>query len=364
MKAIIIYSLALAALTSCSKSEKTTTPDNPTPQQPREIRISAAIEASAQTKAVTREVTTLEGPIDGTADIPNIQFLHKDDANSTQSSGLSFEGVTAITGTRGKNADSGGGNITFDNSAPQYDLVDNKYAYFVAYYPAGSVTSNVATFTIDGKTDILYAPLFNAGRYTDITSTPAMTFKHALAQLEVVCKAEENVSPDVMAKVWGKITKIEIATKETAKYKYSDQSFEFTTTESGGSNKLPLLGNDYKTAFAADGIEIPASTNTTVNAAGMFAPDNAANSTAPIKLAITTQVGSENAVTTEVTVQLTDGGSSSTSKGFERGKKHTATLTFKSSTKEISVTGTTVDKWDTGYTGTGDVTPGGTTVTP
>lgn len=333
------------------------TPDNPdTPQQPREIRISAAIEASAQSKAVTRDVTTLEGPIDGTTDIAGIQFLRKDDDNSTQTSGLSFDGVTVITGTRGKNADSGGGNITFDNSAPQYDLVNNKYAYFVAYYPAGAVNSSVATFTIDGKTDILYAPLFNAGRYTDITSTPAMTFKHALAQLEVVCKAEENVSADVMKEVWGKITKIEIATKETAKYKYSDQSFEFTTTEGSGSGskKLPLLKADYKTTF--ESIDIPASTNSTANAAGMFAPA-AENSNDAITLTITTQIDNGSEVTTEVSVQLTDGESSPTNKGFERGKKHTATLTFKSSTKEISVTGTTVEAWSTGYTGSADVTP-------
>ncbi|MCD8093613.1 MAG: fimbrillin family protein, partial [Bacteroides sp.] len=349
MKAIIIYSLALAALTSCAKSEEAITPDNPNnPLPPKEIHISAAIEASAQTKAVTRvDATPLEGPIDGTADIEGIQFLRKDDAASQSS--LSFDGATLITGTRTKNDDNAGttndGDITFDGTAPMYDLVDNKHAYFVAYYPAAaSVTSNVASLTIDGKTDILYAPLYDAGCYapTGSVSGSSMTFNHALAQLEVVCKAESGVSADVIKGIWGKIKKIEIATKETAKYKYSDQSFEFTTAEGSGSGskKLPLLKADYKTTFAS--IDIPASSNTTVNAAGMFAPA-AENSTNAINLTITTQVSGGSEVTTDVSVQLTDGSPSSTNKGFERGKKHTAILTFKSSTKEISVTGTSVD---------------------
>ncbi len=359
MKAIIIYSLALAALASCAKSEEVTTPDNPTPLQPKEIHISAAIEASAQTKAVTREVTTLEGPIDGTADITNIQFLRKDDTAGKNS--LSFDGITAITGTRTKNDNDNttttDGDITF-GTKQEYDLANNKHAYFVAYYPAGTVNNNVATFTIDGKTDILYAPLFDAGCYTGITSSPTMTFSHALAQLEVVCKAEAGVSIDVIKEVWGKIKKIEIATKEKASYAYSDQKFTFSTDESGGTKKLPLLGYDYKTAFDANGIEIPASTNTTVNAAGMFAPA-AASSTEALTLTITTQIGSQSEVTTDVSVQLKDG--SSSNKGFERGLKHTATLTFKSTTKEIKVTGTTITPWGTGYKGESDVTP---TVTP
>lgn len=360
MKAIIIYSLALAALTSCAKSEEVTTPDNPTPQTPREIRISAAIEASAQTKAVTRVETTPTGALDGTQDIPGIQFLRKDDTSGKNS--LSFEGVTAITGTRTKNDNDNttttDGDITF-GTKQEYDLANNKHAYFVAYYPAGTVENSVATLAIDGKTDILYAPLFDAGCYTGITSSPTMTFSHALAQLEVVCKAEESVSADVMAKVWGKIKKIEIATKETAKYKYSDQSFEFTTTEGGGSGskKLPLLKSDY-TDFETNGIEIPASTNTTANAAGMFAPDN--TGTSAIALTITTQVEGGQTVETPVSVQLTDA-DNTTQKGFERGKKHTAILTFKSSKKEISVTGTTITPWNEGYKGESDVTP---TVTP
>ena len=371
MKSIIIYTLALMALTSCSKNEEATTPDNPTPQTPqtpREIRISAAIEASAQSKAVTRaDVTPLTGPIDGTADIAGIQFLRKDDVASKSS--LSFEGVTAITGTRTKNDNNNStttdGDITFDGTPkPQYDLVNNHHAYFAAYYPAGTVDTDTktATFTIDGKTDILYAPLFDAGCYAaagSVTSS-TMTFSHALAQLEVVCKAESGVSIDVIKEVWGKIKKIEIATKEKASYAYSNQEFTFSTDENGGTGtkKLPLLGNDYKTTFAADGIDIPTYDNSTVNAAGMFAPAAESNTDA-ITLTITTQVNSGSAVTTEVAVQLKDG--SNNSKGFERGLKHTATLTFKSTTKEIKVTGTTITPWGTGYTGTGDVTPNSST---
>lgn len=356
MKSIIIYSLALVALASCSKSEEiATTPTNPdTPIAPKEIRISAAIEASAQTKTNT----TVTGPIDGTTEITGIQFLRKD-ANPSElvEGALSFDGISAIGGKRATSTS--GGNITFDGSAPTYDQTENKNAYFVAYYPAGTVANNVATLDIDGKTDILYAPLFNAGTYTaTITSGSVMNFKHALAQLEVVCMAEENISGDVMKEVWGKINKIEISTLAKAQYKYSDQSFEFKDAANGTTAaNMALLQKDYKTAFSA--IDVPTYVGTPssndVVAAGMFAPA-AENNTDAITLTITTQVADQSEVTTQVTVQLKDGDPSS-NKGFERGKKHTAILTFKTSTKEISVTGTTIAPWNTGYTGSVDINP-------
>ncbi|MCD8094461.1 MAG: fimbrillin family protein, partial [Bacteroides sp.] len=345
------------------------TPDNPNnPLPPKEIHISAAIEASAQTKATTRDESTLTGPIDGTVDIPGIQFLHKDAAASEATSGLSFEGVSVITGTRiATGTTNTGSSITFNGSAPQYDQKENKNAYFVAYYPVrenSSSSDNTATWTIDGKTDILYAERYDAGTYiaTITGGESPMTFKHALAQLEVVCMAEKDVSAEVMKKVWGQIQKIEISTLAKAKYKYSDQSFEFKDASDGTTAaNIELLQKDYKTAFAA--IDIPSHVATpsadNVVAAGMFAPA-AENSTAAITLTITTKVdgADASAVTTNVTVQLAKDG---TNKGFERGLKHTAILTFKTSKVDIEVTGTTITPWGTGYTGTGDVTP---TVTP
>ena len=368
MKSILIYSLALAALTSCSKSEEAITPDNPNnPLPPKEIHISAAIEASAQTKATTRaDATPLKGPIDGTADIPGIQFLHKD-ATTSEMSGevLSFDDATLITGTRiATGTATTGGSITFSGSAPQYDQKDNKNAYFVAYYPeATEVSSNVATLTIDGKTDILYAERYDAGSYTSIT-TNTMTFKHALAQIKVICKGAADATQGVIDEVWGKITKIEIETKAKATYTYATQKFAYAVSATGGatSDKLALLGSDYN-ALAANGVQIPAATaaiptsgsnDEGVIAAGMFAPDDEASSTAAVKLIITTQKDSESAVENNVDVQLMNG---VTQAAFISGKTHTVTLTFNSKEKNITVTGTKVEEWTPGYTGTGSVTP-------
>ena len=370
MKAIIIYSLALAALTSCAKSEEVTTPDNPTPLQPKEIHISAAIEASAQTKAVTRDAVTLTGPIDGNTDIEGIQFLRKNATNSDFSNGvLSFDGATLVTGKRtATNASSGGGDITFA-TVQTYDQKENKNAYFVAYYPVrenSSSSDNTATWTIDGKTDILYAERYDAGSYTSITSGSTMTFKHALAQIRVICKGATGAAQDVIDDVWGKITKIEIETKAKATYTYATQKFAYEVNSQSPetTDKLPLLGSNYQ-ALTTEGVQIPADiTAAGANdnngddgaiAAGMFAPDDNESSTAPIKLTITTKKDNAETTSGPIEVQLMNG--SNENAAFVSGKKHTVTLTFNSKEKNITVTKTEVAAWGTGYTGTGSVTP-------
>jgi hypothetical protein len=362
MKAIIIYSLALAALTSCAKSEEAITPDNPNnPLPPKEIHISAAIEASAQTKAVTRVNATLTGALDGTVDIPGIQFLKKDATNSTS---LSFADATPYVGTRTANNNTGtGGDITFTSaSQPQYSLVDQN-AYFVAYYPAGTLdeSAKTAAITIDGKTDILYTEIYDAGTYTEpkpgTTGSTHMTFKHALAQLEVICQTNSAESKDAVRDTWGQITKIELATNNTATYTYGTHVFTFSDTGSG--TKLPLVNSDYKTDFATVDIPDGSSTPTTATAAGMFAPTTTASA---LSLTITTAK-----LTQTVTVNLyaeSDTGES-TQMSFEAGKTHKVTLTFNSTTKDITVTKTEVAAWGDGYKGTGDVKPDNATpVTP
>lgn len=156
-----------------------------------------------------------------------------------------------------------------------------------------------------------------------------------------------------MRDTWGQITKIELATNNTAKYTYDTHAFSFEST--GGDGKLPLVASDYKNDFTA--VDIPEGTSSGVTAAGMFAPTTTASA---LSLTITTAK-----LTQTVTVDLYATGDNSTKKPFDAGKTHKVTLTFNSTTKDITVTKTEVAAWGTGYTGTGDVKPeNATTVNP
>lgn len=317
MKRILLSALLVGALTGCSKE---------TPEQPagnsREIRISTAIDGVDASKSVVL----------GSETQAEVQVLRKD--NATSAAPTDFSG-TPVSVTRETT-----GNLTFA-TAPTYDL-NNNYAFFAAYWPKGTPGSDKVTWAIDGATDIIATEAWNAGNYAAPVTT-GMTFSHQLAQLEVVCTADPagTTSLDVVKAAWGKITNIELVnTSNTVDMAYDGLSLTFGEA----TQTLALKKADYDTALASFDL---AKSNTTVNAAGMFAPGSG---TATIKLKVTSEKVTGGK---EIEVQLKQGGT--TDKGFEKGLKHTVTLTFGASTKDIAVTATTITAWSTGYEGSGSL---------
>lgn len=314
MKKIFIPAMAVIALAACSKEQ---------PQSPagtsRDIRITTSI-SGVESKAVAL----------GSEKQTEVQVLRKDNPTGTVPTDFSGSPVSVTRETSGS--------LTFA-TAPTYD-VNNNYAFFAAYHPKGNAGSNKATWTIDGKTDIITTAAWNAGNYAAPVAT-GMTFNHQLAQLEVICKADPSadVSEAAVQSAWGQITAIELVnTSATAEFAYDGLGMTFSTANA----TLPLSGPDYSAAFSNVTIT---KANSDVTAAGMFAP--AAAGTAPITLNVKSTVLTGGKT---VTVQLASAG---TDKGFEKGLKHTVTLTFGASTKNISATVTSITPWGSGYTGDG-----------
>lgn len=317
MKRLFISMLAVAAMASCSKSET----DDAGAGNSRDIKISSAIEVATSSKAALLPASALTG----------IHFLKVDGTVAP----ANMAGAVAYTGDRAATSE---GAITFV-SAPQYAMNDNN-AYLVGCYPgaAGGATVTEGTsvgWAIDGATDILVTPIWDAGKYS-AAKTTGMAFKHELAQLEVVCQAESGVPAGSVQATWGNITGIElVGTKTNALYTYADNAVTFT-----GSADKALLQNDYTAAFAPKAIADNGSV--AVDAAGMFAP-----STGVITLKVTTAAGGEKII--PVTLR-----SAGADKDFEKGLKHTVTLTFKAGSKDVS-TETAIDVWGEGYKGEGTV---------
>lgn len=339
MKKIYIAMLAAAVLAGCSKNEEGDGSETPQGGE-RAIVIASSIEAEGRTKAAVENGSALT----------EVQFLRQDVNGTTPPT--TYTGITAIEGSRAVD-----GTITFAaGSVPTYNK-NNYNAYFVAYWPKQAPVNEIVTWPVDGTTDILLTPAYNAGTYAaPLTggggaNGTAMQFKHKLAQLEVICIADDDadVSEDAVQETWGKITKVEILESNSqAKFDYTGPGGVTYDTPAA----IALVQSDYATGFPAAGIELLKTPNPVITAAGMFAPDVTAGSTAPVKLKIYTEKVTEGK---EVSVQLKSSAPSSENKPFEVGKKHTATLKFKASSLDVEILSTTIDTWDTGYTGSTDV---------
>lgn len=320
----LLPTLLLLGASGCSKEG----PEWPGART-REIRIASSIDAVGRTRAAQKPASALLGA----------KFLQ---VNAT-SMPAGMAGATLFTGDRAGDAT---GAITFTGSPVPLYSIGNDNAYIVGYWPGSgagvTITEGTSVaWTIDGKTDILLTPVWDAGKYaapnTGATGT-TMTFEHRLAQLEVICKAEAGRELSVVQAAWGAITSIElVGTLPGAKYTYAANAMTFT----GTAADMKLLKNDYETAFTQTAV--PANGNTAVTAAGMFAP-----STGVFQLLVKTVEVPEGI---RINVQLQAGGAN---KDFEIGKKHTVTLTFEPNPKNIVITGTSIAAWTDGYTSGSD----------
>lgn len=229
----------------------------------------------------------------------------------------------------GSRASGGNSAIQFSTNAPTYDMTANKYAYLRGYHPAGTLSSGVVTWTPDGATDVLMTDVWNAGRYTAPVSA-GMVFKHILARIEVICKADANDAHALVHETWGAIESIKfVGAQPNMKYTYATN----TLVADGAATDFPLLNsNTYTGAFVQTAIPASTSNSSAVTASAMIVPTR--------ENTITLKVKAANQVEQTIgPITLLANGT------FGAGKVHTITLTFKAGDTDIEVTDLTVTDW-------------------
>lgn len=323
MKHIFISLLVVVALSSCSKDE---------PREPYSnegtIRIYTGVEAPGS-KAVISAATGMS----------EAAFVAKEGTVSPMndfSGGTFYKG--AVEATSGK--------VTFSGTAPGYNVNDNN-TYFVAYYPAQTLAGDVATWPINGYTDIMITnTIWDAGRYSSphTGATGAkLNFNHQLSQVEVVCKAEAGSAHSVVKAAWGRITAIEfLAAPTTLTYTLTT----VPTVTATGSAAFAMLKSYSNTGNTFDPIDIPANGNVSVNAVAMLYPV-APTASESFRLKVYTEgPAGGSAIAVEVPVDL-----GASQAGMVRGQTHKVTLSFSSDTRYISASATTIDNWQDGASG-------------
>lgn len=313
MKQLILMALAASLLVACSKTESATDGDESTGI----IRATAAIEGvTSRALAGMDEV------------LRNITFVRHDDPDTDKTTHFDFTATPAISGVR-----AAGGAITFSPSQ-QYDKAGDRTAYLVGCHPAGNLSGGVMSWTIDGATDILLTDVWNAGRHS-LTRTTGMTFRHILARIEVVCKAESGSALSVVHAMWGDIEYIKLAGVQSAMtYTYATHTLDTAGTP---IDFALLRGDAYAEAFAP--LPIPAKGSTAVTASAMLPPVATTALTFKVK----------NALKTEKTIAL------ALSSNFAPSQVHRVELTFKANGRDIDVSTSTIEQWTPGGTGGNDI---------
>lgn len=160
MKTLVFSMLAMAAMVSCT-SESDPIIDGPDAAKV-EIKATAGI-LKVETKA----------PVTGNA-LTGVQILRKDGADATGTWETTPIGVDIVNAST---------NIFASN--PQYYMLNKaKNAYFIGFYPAGTVAENTVTFgTMTGKEDVLLSSLVEAGNKSAI-KVATFDFQHKLTLLK------------------------------------------------------------------------------------------------------------------------------------------------------------------------------------
>ncbi|RHR37951.1 fimbrillin family protein [Parabacteroides sp. AF18-52] len=308
MKTLVLSMISIAAtvaaMTACT-SESGNDPINEI-EKGSEINITAnVLKAEVETKAAVTG-NALEG----------VQILRKDaktaDAGTTnwETTPIEVDIVDAST------------NIF--NSQKQYYKPTGENAYFIGFYPKGSVDdSGVVTFTsITGKEDVLLSNELNAGARGSATSDLKLTFSHKLALIKFTFKQGTGYPAD------DQVTSLTVKGAELpATMKLSDGTIAYTTDKAATGIS----------AFAGGSYTISSSGSTTNDAdALMIEPGK------DITLDITTSKGS-------FTVSKVKINGSDSEKTVE-GKQYNISITFNA--KEASANAT-INPWGDPISGEG-----------
>lgn len=251
---MISIAATLAAMTACT-SESENDPINVI-EKGSEINITAnVLKAEVETKAA----------VTGNA-LTGVQILRKD-AQTADVSTTNW-GTTPIK----VNIVDASSNIF--NSQKQYYKPTGENAYFIGFYPEGTVdASGIVSFTsITGKEDVLLSNQLDAGARGSATSDNKLTFSHKLALIKFTFKQGANYPAD------DQVTSLTLKGAELpVTMKLSDGSITYTTDKATAG--IP--------AFTGGTYAITTSGSTTNDAdALMIEPDK------DITLDITTNNGS------------------------------------------------------------------------
>lgn len=266
----------------------------------------------------------------------HLMYLHFLRLNSDQADlgTFDFTGATPARAIRNSGENSP---IPFVDPIP-YDAITDHYAYVRGYYPVPTVdANNVATWTIDGKTDIIFSDVWNAGKYTAPVKVNDLTFTHILARLHIDGSYKtRDFDPAIQNKIWGKISKIEVQSYANLSYKYATN-----TTVIENEAQVALLAYEY-VSNAFQPLTIPSANNPYVIASAMV-PSDGSNT---VKLRFTFQDSEITNGYIDLTANLT----------LKAGYINTLNVRFNTAERDIEIVGSSITPWGTGVDQSDDIT--------
>ena len=206
MKKFMLATLSVIVIAGCVK-------DIVYEDQPVPILFDAGISA-----VNTRAPIVSSGGLP-TSPITGIQILRAADiASSPDWTAVSSVATTADVSTAG---------AVSPTTTQYYNANPSLNAWFMAYYPSGTITANKVNWTITGQEDIIVAPSVGAGNKSSPT-TATLAFAHKLTQLQFYVKA---ASPTAITQ-WGTLSSIKVT---------ADTALELTlSTNTLASNSTPV----------------------------------------------------------------------------------------------------------------------------
>ena len=303
MKKFILSILAIAAMTSCTKTSE----DDVDPNAPVEIKLNAGIETSV---SIGRSaVNNLDE-----ATLGDFVFFKGDGDQTGTNLTWSYTPLNSTV--------SADGTITF-NPVLYYNQDPTKYTYFIGMYPksAGTITDNKLEFTPTevekGQTDIMYAQKISGNKNT--TTNLKIQFTHALSQLKF---------------------------KFTKGSSFESTSATVTSITIKGTNiptEINLSTGAMTYSLDTKNIKLEFTTDNTIG--GSTAPKNVIMinpSSSNIKADITIQNGEKVLTFTDIDITVTP----------QAGESHEIELTF----EQQAVSGqASITEWTDGTGGTGTV---------
>ncbi|MDD2425914.1 MAG: fimbrillin family protein [Bacteroidales bacterium] len=215
MKRILTVAILGIIFSGCTK--------NGIPEQNVEISFKAVV--NIETKAAVTAIDNLE---------PIHIFRAPDHATDAVYTALT---APTITGTIDAS-----GNVT-PSTAQYYNANNTLNAWFTAFYPAAtSISLGVATFTINGSQDLVWAPSVSAGSKDSPNAAFSFAFAHKLSKIRINVVAENELT----VTHWGSVNSIKINAATSL-----DLDFDGAGAGVLTQNSTPVL-TDLQTLNASD----------------------------------------------------------------------------------------------------------------
>lgn len=293
MKKIMLVTMAAMAMASCTQNDEIFSNDDLV-----EIKLNGGIETTVVSRAAVNKEDALS----------NIQFVKVDGETISD-----LKGVNAIS-TTGDMVKAG--TITFQTTQ-YYPSTDGK-TNIIGFYPAATaVADGVASMSITGAEDVLYAPTVSGKKTAEIETK--LQFGHKLTQFKFVLKRDAT-STDA------DITNVNVAIED------ANSTFDMDLYDGALSNWATPIST------------ITPIVNATATLAGTS--ESAGIMLEPDLTALKLKVSATGYPEEPVSISGTDGGK------FAAGSAYTITLTFKG--KSIAPTGE-ITAWTPGKAGGADI---------